>query len=313
MSLSKPLTLSRINDLILGSFSALPPSATLDHLVRYLGTWSGSDKLFMVLQYTLQLLVPLLNLRARLQCQAGLRKDPTSSAAVGIAKFAKIINDSRTLWRFWGLLPIFQWLISLERNPQPTRNLLTIERLQGWSMLGYYPLEHLSYLTSRDIIPTTISSPLVPQKAITLKPGPMGVWSCRFWAAYVILQFAHLREDRKLLQARQRTLRRAKGAGITESEKQEIQNRWDSYWNEMVLNLGNLPLALNWSTEKGFIKNQVWVDILCLITALASFRGGWRATALHSPPPPAPTPAEAVIPPTEASADVPTVAYDISG
>lgn len=43
MSLSKPLTLSRLNDLILGSFSLVQPSETLDHLIRYLGTWSGSE------------------------------------------------------------------------------------------------------------------------------------------------------------------------------------------------------------------------------------------------------------------------------
>jgi hypothetical protein len=39
----KPLTVARLNDLILGSFANVKPSETLDHLVRYLGTWSGSE------------------------------------------------------------------------------------------------------------------------------------------------------------------------------------------------------------------------------------------------------------------------------
>jgi hypothetical protein len=43
MSRSKSLTSARLNDLILGCFGLLQPSDTLDHLVRYLGTWSGSE------------------------------------------------------------------------------------------------------------------------------------------------------------------------------------------------------------------------------------------------------------------------------
>lgn len=40
---SKSLTPARLNDAILGCFGRLQPSDTLDHLVRYLGTWSGSE------------------------------------------------------------------------------------------------------------------------------------------------------------------------------------------------------------------------------------------------------------------------------
>ena len=40
---SKSITSARLNDVILGCFGRLQPSDTLDHLVRYLGTWSGSE------------------------------------------------------------------------------------------------------------------------------------------------------------------------------------------------------------------------------------------------------------------------------
>ena len=149
-----------------------------------------------------------------------------------------------------GLLPIIQWLISLERNPQPTRQLLTIERLQAWSMLAYYPLEHLYYLCSHGVIPSTIPSlrSLVSStaKPIKLDLDAVGVWSSRFWALYVLLQFAHLREDRKLLKARERSLRKAKGSGISASEKEELRQRWDAYWNEVIVNIGYLPLTIHW-------------------------------------------------------------------
>ncbi|KAF4613893.1 hypothetical protein D9613_007492 [Agrocybe pediades] len=242
-----------------------------------------------LIQYTLKLLVPFLRLRARLQHRAGMRAKPTSSAADGYAKLDSLLGDSRTLWRIWGLLPIFQWLISLERSPPATRTLLTIERLQGWSMLGYYPLEHLYYLVSHGIIPSSILSPTSffsnKKKRITLDAGKLSIWSTRFWALYVFLHFAHLIEDRKLLKQRHSSIRKAKGTGLTREEKLEMQQRWDAFWSEVVINLGYLPLTIHWSLENGLFKNDVWVGIFGMIAAVASFRSGWKATAL----PPAPT------------------------
>ncbi|TFK27502.1 hypothetical protein FA15DRAFT_666350 [Coprinopsis marcescibilis] len=292
---SKPLTMARLNDTILGCFQLVKPSETLDHLIRYLGTWSGSDKLFMVVQYALKLIVQLLQLRARLQHRAGLRPSAKSGTAAGYTKLAGVIGDSRTLWRFWGLLPIVQWLVSLERNPPVTRTLLTIERLQGWSMLGYYPLEHLYYLVSHKIIPSTITFPLSSLSAkprkLNLDAGKLSLWSTRFWAAYVFLHIAHLFEDRKLLIQKQRALRKFKGTGLTSEEKIEISQRWDAFWSEVVINLGNLPLTIHWSLENGLIKNEFWVNLLGFITAVASFRSGWKATALPPAPPSPPAPA----------------------
>ncbi|KAF5359846.1 hypothetical protein D9756_003509 [Leucocoprinus leucothites] len=282
MSFSKPSTVARLNDVILGCFGRVKPSETLDHLVRFLGTWSGSDKLFMVAQYVIKLVVPFLRLRARLQHRAGLRLEPTSCSADGYAKLDSLLGDSRTLWRFWGLLPIFQWLISLERNPQPTRNLHVIERLQGWAMLAYYPLEHLSYLGSHGILPSTIKNPLSivsKRKFINLDPSVLGLWSCRFWAVYVFLQFAHLHEDRQLLQLRQKALRKAKGTGLTPSEKQELAQRWDAWWSEVVVNLGYLPLTIHWSLKQGLFKDDIWIAAFGLVAGVTSFRSGWRATA----------------------------------
>ncbi|KAK2460297.1 hypothetical protein APHAL10511_007686 [Amanita phalloides] len=265
----------------------VPPSETLNHLVRYLSTWGGSDKFFMVIQYTLKLIVPLMNLRARLQHRAGIRKSPTSRAADAYAKFASVISGSRTLWRIWGMLPIVQWLVSLERTPQPTRKLLTIERLQGWAMLAYYPLEHLSYLRSHGIIPSNIPSPFslfssVPRR-IKLDAGKLALWSCRFWALYVILHFVHLKEDKNLLEARQRSLRKGKGTGLNAEEKRDMRQKRDMFWSEVVTNLAYFPLTVHWSLEKGLFKNGVWVDIFGFVAAVMSFRSGWRATALPAP------------------------------
>ncbi|KAH7874754.1 uncharacterized protein C8R40DRAFT_1171351 [Lentinula edodes] len=284
MSYTKPSTMDKVADTILGCFSVFAPSEFTDHLVRYLGTWSGSDKLFAIIEYTLKLLVPLLNKRARFRNKVYSRQGTTSSAAARVSKLAGTISDSRTLWRFWGLLTIIKWMISLEHNAQPTRKLLNIERLQGWSMVGYYPLEHLSYLVSHDILPsrsTVDLSPFLTKKSrLELNAGKLGLWSVRCWAFYVALQFAHLREDRKLLQAKYHALRKA---GLKPAEKQEIQKRWHAYWSDLLVNVINFPLALHWSTGSTLIKHDSVVALLNLIVAVMSFRSGWIATALPSP------------------------------
>lgn len=38
------------------------------------------------------------------------------------------------------------------------------------------------------------------------------------------------------------------------------------------------------SLEKGLFKNEVWVGVFGMIAAVASFRSGWKATALPSAP-----------------------------
>lgn len=117
-------------------------------------------------------------------------------------------------------------------------------------MLGYYPLEHLSYLGSHAIIPSTIPSPSTllssKKKVVDLNPGRLGIWSCRFWAVYVALHFAHLFEDRKLLKQRHNALRKAKGTGLDREEKLAMRQQWDALWSEVVVNLSYLPLTIHW-------------------------------------------------------------------
>lgn len=155
-------------------------------------------------------------------------------------------------------------------------------------MLAYYPLEHLSYLLFHGLIPSKVPSILSlfssSDRQISLDANGLSIWSCRFWALYVFLQFAHLREDFVLLRARQRNLRKGKGTGLSSIEKKELQQRWDAYWSDFVTNLGYLPLTVHWweyldvkgvihysfrrirSLEKGLFKNDVsTVDFFLII------------------------------------------------
>ena len=133
---------SRIEDVILGAFGNLQPSETLNHLVRYLSTWNGSEcvlssflfdikwiqrkcvtqqtihgnelssfscarpladtRLVKLIQYGAKLLIPILQARARLQHRAGIRNEPISFLVPRLTKLASIIGDARTLWGIWG-------------------------------------------------------------------------------------------------------------------------------------------------------------------------------------------------------------------
>lgn len=215
------------------------------------------------------------------------------SGGYGVSMFA-IDSTHCLISQIPGLLPILQWLVALERSPSPTRRLLTIERAQGWSMLFYYPMEHLYYLLAHDVIPSSIPLPLpfLPHtrtptdynpasptfsptpKALSFNPDPnpdpppssllnppkpptlnldankLGLWSTRFWALYVLLQLAHLREDRVLLKRRAKALSKEKGVsvagGTLSEERKELGRRWDAWWNELAVNLGYLPLTVHW-------------------------------------------------------------------
>lgn len=115
-------------------------------------------------------------------------------------------------------------------------------------MIAYYPLEHLYYLRAHTILPAALALPFF-KKSISLNTGKIGLWSTRFWAAYVFLQFAHLREDHHLLKLRERALNKVKGKGKASeevTERADLARRWDALINELIVNLGYLPLTLHW-------------------------------------------------------------------
>lgn len=109
-------------------------------------------------------------------------------------------------------------------------------------MLIYYPLEHAYYLAGHSILP------LSPAKQATYAR-----WSCRAWAAYVVLQLVHLKEDWKLIKGRERALERDFASGTVERKgveaetlREEVRKRKDAIWNEFVGNIGYLPLTVHW-------------------------------------------------------------------
>jgi hypothetical protein len=197
-------------------------------------------------------------------------------------------------------------MISMERNPPPTRLLHNIERIQGWAMIIYCPLEAVSYLGAHSILPVSART-----------RGKMDLFGVRCWAVYVILQLLHLVEDNRLLRLRARALERGRGhptpARTPNTEKKvdlgeeqettrgmwrELDARKDAILNQLWVNLGYLPLTVHWcvcraavhrrapshvafrcrSTPGGLL-SDAWVGFFGTIAASAGLRAGWRATA----------------------------------
>jgi hypothetical protein len=123
-------------------------------------------------------------------------------------------------------------------------------------MLAFYPLQHLSYLRTHDLIPTALPFPSLSRKPrrVAINEAAVSVWSSRLWAVYVVLQLAHLREDRALLLKQQRTLNRL---SPREKESAELARRWDTWYNELAANLSYLPMTIHWYLTPSFISHTL--------------------------------------------------------
>src|SRR6266702_983885 len=168
------------------------------------------------------------------------------------------------------MLPIIQWLIALERAPPPIRRLLTIERTQGWSMLAFFPLQQLSFLCTNDLVPPALPLPTPSGKPrrVTINDGVVSLWSTHLLMAYIVLQLAHLCEDRALLVKQQRALEKLSACEkLQPQERAELARRWDAWYNELAVNLSYLPMTIHWSAPPPFL-------FLCAHTAHENFNPG---------------------------------------
>ncbi|KAJ7675496.1 hypothetical protein B0H17DRAFT_1080939 [Mycena rosella] len=256
-----------IDDLLLGFVGAnTPPSQTLDHALRFFSTWSGTDKLMMTSQYTAKLVAPLLLYRAELQFRAGKRAQPISLTNEGLYKFASQLSLARRIMGFWGLLGIFRGLSALERSPPESRLALNLQRLQGLSMIAFYPLEYISFF-SASFAPLLRISPVASMKA--------QLWSVRAWGIYVALKVAELCNEWCGLVETERT--------ATEDALKAIKKRKRAILYQLAANISRLPVIMHWSVVGGIYQSDLWTNGLSLISALAAFRGGWESSRVPAP------------------------------
>lgn len=239
------------------------------------------------------------------------RRQPPSTSAVKpgslplstrVANLAGPISDFRILLRYYGLIPMLQWILYLEANPPKNRLVLLLARLENFVNVCYYPLEHIYWLAAHKIIPMKDST-----------RDWIGMWSCRFWAAYVVLYFVHLYEDwkdwvkrrkalDKKLSAKKRDdedyIRGGKKKSVLvnedEFDEEESQDTTASFTQlqaasqaleeekkslvaNAVINAGYFPLTIHWSLEKSSFPD-IGVGICGTIAAIGQLYTAWKAT-----------------------------------
>ncbi|KAI7907064.1 peroxisomal biogenesis factor 11 [Cokeromyces recurvatus] len=239
----------------------------LDHLVRFLNSVRGTDKVLMFIQYWSKVIIWFIYRKKK-----GSLKT-TASLIQRIKNLAGPVSDFRILLRYYGLLPMIQYMNYLEYHPPSTKLALTIERLQNWANIIYYPLEHIYWLGAHDVIPLSEE-----------KTNKIGIWSCRFWAAYVILEYGRLMEQYKDLKRRETgLLKRIKAGDIEtcedpEAEMASIKAERITMFVNTCINTGYLPLTIHWSLEKSNFPD-VLVGVFGGFASIFQIYSAWKATA----------------------------------
>ncbi|GJE94579.1 hypothetical protein PsYK624_107490 [Phanerochaete sordida] len=291
MSQKNELSLARIEDCTLGVAASLPDIPALNRLVTCVASAGGKDKFLAIVQYTLKIVAQFLAWRAQLQHSAGRRPAPTSVTAPSLTKLAGIISDARMVHNITGTLSMLRWLKLIESTPYKTRRLRTIERLQGWSILLYFPIEHITYLIGHEVVPAqwSFSLPFASKGAgekaspwtFNVPVGPLVKFSMALWGLYTALQLAHYREDLKGLAQDEANISKTK-TPATKQKLAEIRRKRNLIMGETVGQLCNLPLAIHWGTGSTLIKSDLVVNLLNLTANLAGFRSIWISNEPHA-------------------------------
>ncbi|KAH8090685.1 peroxisomal biogenesis factor 11 [Filobasidium floriforme] len=256
-------------------FPSTSPRLTPSNLATFLSTTSGLDKTLMLIQYPARIIVPLLLVLARRSRNKDGRR-LLSRFAQDLTNLSGSVSDARTMMRLLGIIAM---LPSIPTLFHPTTSLLS--SLQNLALIIYYPLENLSFLSSKGVFP------LSPAKELR-----WSVWSCRAWMAYVALEFVALWERRNGLIVRQKALevqhrqslqmevKPADGPSMsttTPTSELELQKDWVGWYEDAVSNLGYAPLTIHWSLYQGAWTNQAWTGLFGTVACVAGLRSKWRA------------------------------------
>ncbi|KAK7052407.1 hypothetical protein R3P38DRAFT_3306140 [Favolaschia claudopus] len=221
-----------VDDLLLGSIGAsIPPSETRDHATS---------------QYACKLIAPFLLYRAQLQFRSGKRAQPLSPSTHALYKFAGSVSVARRIMGFWGILGIMKSLSALERSPPASRIALNLGRLQGLSMLVFYPLEYISFFSAPFGGPILRISPIVE-------------------LYYEWTGLIH------------------KESEATEDTLKAIKKRKQAILYQLFANVSRFPVILHWSTVGGIYSSELWTSGLSLLSGIAAFRGGRESSRIPAP------------------------------
>ncbi|RUS15609.1 peroxisomal biogenesis factor 11 [Endogone sp. FLAS-F59071] len=249
-----------------------PSTPTLDHLVRFLNSVSGTDKVLMFIQYFTKILVWHLQRTSPPRRLIDPKSPPATSLVTHLQNLAGPVSDFRILLRYYGLIPMIKFMAYLEHHQPASPLLLHLERVQNICNIIYYPLEHAYWLGAHNVIPLSERT-----------TNKIAVWSCRFWAAYVALQFVHLAEEWRLANLKEQDIAQ-KAMDIDDKEQRRTEvlavatMRKDIILNT-ITNAAYLPLTVHWSLENSTFPD-IGVGICGTIAAICQLYATWQSTSM---------------------------------
>ncbi|OMH84179.1 Peroxisomal membrane protein 11C [Zancudomyces culisetae] len=210
----------------------LPPSNTkliLARILKFFSTPEGCDNALMLIQYFGNVVVWLLNKRGQ------------KKTAGRVGKLSSMISDYRIMARLLDFFPLYLSSIDSLKNPPKDKLLSAVSILQDISMMLYYPLERIYWFGAHNIIPV---SDMTVLKA--------GIYSCRFWAVWVVLNFIKLDSARKalLLQKKRIMSKQDSDAESMQKELGQVDSQLKAWKYSFGNTLAYLPLTVHWSLEK---------------------------------------------------------------
>lgn len=243
----------------------LQPSPSLDRFCKWIYSAYGQDQLIMLIQYTLDIITHHLDVRTTYRLVTIVKRyipflGPSSIIVAStttpspLSSRLKILSgklaDVRILLRLLGLPPTYQWFLATHASPPSDPILAKVAKLQTYANMLYFPLENAAYLGSHSILPISKSTEI-----------SLWVWSSRFWAAHVALEFVRLYRERQI---------RLKG-----KEKETDDNEVRRWWASLIMNIAYAPLTIHWSLEEGLFSRDVDVGYFGVIAAIASIYLGY--------------------------------------
>jgi hypothetical protein len=229
----------------------------LHKYLAFINSPSRREAIMKLVQYTLWML-------SRYHYTKNTRQQQHKTSAMGesLAVLSGEISWARYLLRFFGLPASLE---GIDSGSWAADSKL-LGKAMAWTMVGYFPLEHIAYLYWK--APKVQWMPSVSPwgmwrrgsigDAENVCPAPSDIaakasaWSCRFWFAYIVLDIARsmivLKREKAEIDEKKKAIGQKDGNGNVDGSDQEEQNAVVRYERLHILRnaLYVLP-AIHWS------------------------------------------------------------------
>jgi len=232
---------------------------TLERFNRLNTQLWGFDKTIRLTHYLLRTLKNVLINKGR------------TEQAEAIGKFASQLSNYRMITRFSGVPATIESFFALKDEKDPL--LRAIASAQAVSMLGYYPLEHIAWLSDNGIIRKIDTDPLWRLSSMS-------------WWLYVVLDLiVAFKKHKSLSKQIERVQRRISSSVSTSEESKEAKKQLSDLLQQKrirflqtVTVLCDFVLAWHWSVKTSPF-SDLMIGIVGSIGSMIGFYFRWKAAA----------------------------------